>query len=307
MDLAALLAELFPIVSSRITLEIDPASLRRDTGPLVATLRLVRGGDDDGTLEREVDLVYAPNVDDPRLPAYLTGWANALRSLLARLDALEMVGALSGADRAGVDALGPEDLVYPAVLYMTHLDTPAGFEHALLFGAWRLGRWLPDSLDVAAAFVDELPISAGRFTVELVPETVDEDTGEILGGFHENAGHGLTAVLRVTVWDGDGDARTPREVREAAVSIARSEHAYDLRLPAYFAGWAAALRTLFERHAALDAGDARRAALEAVEPEALVCPQVLALGRPQTAEGFAAALLADRRLGRLLPPRPRQR
>lgn len=299
MDLAAVLADLFPITSANFTLEFVAlrdalvAGQRRRTEALVATLRLVPAGDDDGALAytQDVDLVYPMHADDPRLPAYVTGWASALRSLLARRDELEMVGALPGGHR---QALAPADLVHPDVLYAGHLATPAEFAHALLFGTSRLGRLLPDSLDVRAAFVDRLPIAAGPFTLELVPETI-ADTGEIFGGCHESAEYGLTAVLRLTIDDGD-----PR-AREGFVCVARSEHAHDPRLPEYFAGWALALRTLFDRHAALDADDPRRVAFTDVGPSALVCSDALALQRPRTPEAFAAALLAGKRLGRLLP------
>ncbi len=297
MDLAAVLVDLFPISSARFSLEFVPVlddgspGLRRDgAGSLVATVRKVFAQDEHEdepvAYAQDVELVYPPNLDDPRLPAYLTGWAGALRSLLARLDMLEMVGALP--EPPGI---APAELAHPDVLYLRHLVTPAAFEHVLLFGIWRLGRHLPDSLDVAGAFARQLPVRVGHTTLELVPETVHEDTGEILGGFHECPGVGLAATLRLIVGDDDDEGRAP-EVRETTVFVADSEHAYDPRLPEYFAGWAAALRVVFERHAGRGAG---------VEPEALVCREVLALRRPQTAAQFAAALLAGKRLGRLLP------
>lgn len=296
-DIDAVLAGLFPIPSTYFALELV-ATGEGSIGALEVTLRVAPVEDDDGSLAytQEVDLVYPMHRDDPRVPAYMAGWASALRTLFARRDELAMVGASPEAHGSCPD---PSELVHPDVMYADHLVTPADFERALLFGRWRLGRLLPDSLDVFAAFTAHLPVEAGGFILEFVPETVVEDTGEVLGGFSQTIGDSLVASLRLTVPSADDG--TPATVREGPVCLARGEHAHDPRLPEYFAGWALAVRTLFERHAALGADDPRRSALASVEPYALVDHDVLALKRPQTAEAFAAALLADKRLGRLLP------
>lgn len=310
MDLSAAFAEPFPISSDLLTIElVEGGDLRReDEGPLVATLRTtLRDADGDARVhEQSVDVVYADYAEDARVPAYFAGWALALRELLTRLAALDAAGALRDEDRERLAGLDPQSLVHPDVFYFRHIETPEEFAHALLFGTLRLGRFLPDSLDIAAAFLRHLPISAGRVALEFVPETVDEATGEVLGGFQDFPYGGQVATLRWVVYDGEGAEREVCASAEERVSVAPSVVSLDPRLPEYFAGWAAALRTVLDSYAELDAAgalsDEQRARLEELEPSELVFPDVLQMRRPRTPEAFADALLAGgKRLGRLLP------
>lgn len=150
-------------------------------------------------------------------------------------------------------------------------------------------------MDLARAFAEHLPIRADAFALELVP---DEHRGD--------APSDLRATLRTLVWDDRDGERSLRDIREQTVVIVRREHSDDPRVPAYFAGWAAALRFVLERHAELAAAglrtEALRQRLEYSLPMDLVFPGVLRLRRPQTADDFTAALLSGKkRLGRLLP------
>lgn len=66
----------------------------------------------------------------------------------------------------------------------------------------------------------------------------------------------------------------------------------DARLEAYVVGWVVALDHVLANAAAN--------VLEHAIPANLVCPQVLDLARPKTPEEFTTAILAPRRLGKLV-------
>lgn len=161
-------------------------------------------------------------------------------------------------------------------------------------------------MDLASVFAEQFPIGSDTFSVELVPETVHEDSGEITGGVHESADGRLLATLRTYVWEIEGGVRSIRDIREQQLVVLPAELSADPRVPAYFAGWAAALRHVLERHAELAAAgartDAQRQRLEYAMPSDLLFPDVLKLRRPQTPDEFTDALLSGKkRLGRLLP------
>jgi len=160
------------------------------------------------------------------------------------------------------------------------------------------------AMDLAEAFGQQFPISTEYYSLEFIPESVDENTGEVLGGFHELASGNLAATLRFFVWEVNDGARSIRDIKEQQVFVVPKAHVDDARVPAYFAGWAAAVRFVFERH------DERRAAgdqaasqrLDWAMPHELVFSDILGLRRPQTADEFTDALLSGKkRLGRLLP------
>lgn len=160
-------------------------------------------------------------------------------------------------------------------------------------------------MDLAALLYETFPVSSDVFSLELVPESINPDTGEVNGGIDDTRGH-LRATFRTVTWDVDGEARSIRDVKEQDVFLLAEDYRDDPRLPAYVEGWAAALRFIFERHAELTAAGAlpqqARDALDWCMPSDLVHPGVLALKRPQTAEDFTEALLSSKkRLGRFIP------
>lgn len=161
-------------------------------------------------------------------------------------------------------------------------------------------------MDLARAFADQFPIASDTFSLELVAETVNEVTGEVTGGVDESPDGEVRATLRTIVWAVEDGVRSVRDIREQTLVIVGADHIADPRVPAYFAGWAAAMRHVLERHAELAAAgalaDAVRERLEYSLPMELVFPEVLRLRRPRTADEFTDALLAGtKRLGRLLP------
>ncbi len=160
-------------------------------------------------------------------------------------------------------------------------------------------------MDFAAAFAELFPISSDTFSLELVPETVNEETGEVNGGTAEHDG-AWRATIRTVTWDIEGGQRSIRDVKEQDVFLGFADTFDDPRLPAYLEGWAAALRFIFTRHAELSAEGALparvREAFEQSMPSDFVCPDLLALRRPQSADDFTEALLSSKkRLGRFVP------
>lgn len=159
-------------------------------------------------------------------------------------------------------------------------------------------------MDFAAAFAELFPISSDTFSLELVRETVNEETGEISGGVHEHRG-AWRATLRTITWDIEGDQRSIRDVKEQDVFLGFADTFDDPRLPAYLEGWAAALRFIFTRHAELSAEGALPERLHEAFNESLpsdfICADLLALRRPQSADDFMEALLSSKkRLGRFI-------
>lgn len=148
-------------------------------------------------------------------------------------------------------------------------------------------------MDLAAEFIKHFPIASGRFSLELVPDTVVEAQPD-----------GWRTPIRLFLWDTlDDGKRAIRDIREQEVQWLPAEAADDPRVAAYLEGWAAAVRAIFERH------EERLAAGAEIDksnyfdlPADLVCPEVLQLRRPQAADEFTETLLASKqRLGRFLP------
>lgn len=116
----------------------------------------------------------------------------------------------------------------------------------------------------------------------------------------------LRETVRTIVWERDGEQRSIRDIREQEVLWLHARHREDPRVPAYLAGWAAAVQFVTDRHAELAAAGAlpERVAqrLEYCMPFELFSPDVLDLRRPQTADDFTAALLSSKkRLAGFLP------
>lgn len=140
----------------------------------------------------------------------------------------------------------------------------------------------------------------------LFPIRSDHYAIELVGALDEGAPADLVATVQTIVWEGEGAARTVRDIRQQEVVWLLARHREDPRVPAYLTGWADALRFVLARHAELAAtGELPRAVAQRLEfalPHELLCPQLLDLRRPQTAEAFTEALLvSDKRLGRFLP------
>lgn len=159
-------------------------------------------------------------------------------------------------------------------------------------------------MSLATVFDEQFPISSEHFSLEFVPESVNEGTGETWGGVQETDGGHLAATLRLFVWDVHEGERSVRDIKEQQVVVLHKDHVDDPRVPAYLEGWVAALRLVFERHdERLAAGDPSASdRIEGAMPHEFVFPDVLALRRPQTAEEFTDALLSGKkRLGGKLP------
>lgn len=160
--------------------------------------------------------------------------------------------------------------------------------------------------DIQTVFSELFPIASDEFSLEFVGETVVEDTGEIVGGLRQNSDGSFLATLRTISWEVVDGERSIRDVREQQVVVVLAGNAADPRLPAYFAGWAAALRFILARHQEMRADGTLPAkasdSLECAMPHELVCPDVLRLGRPQTADEFTDALLSSKkRLAKFMP------
>lgn len=160
--------------------------------------------------------------------------------------------------------------------------------------------------DVVAAFLELFPISSERFSLEFVPETVNENTGEVWGGVQGIDEGPLRATLRTIVWEVDGDTRSIRDIKEQELVWLSERHRDDPRARAYLEGWAQALRYLFAQREELQAAGllTGKAAdiLEMCMPHDLMCPDVLDLRRPQTADDFTEVMVSSKkRLGKLLP------
>ena len=128
-----------PVDSPLYTVEI--LDVRPGSGDLLATFRLIRWEEPEGGAGgrrvmdlREQDLtVPARNATDPRFPAFLDGWRDALTELFTALSR-----------RPDVDLYAmPHELFDPGVLDLKRPQVAADFADALLGSKSRLGRWLP--------------------------------------------------------------------------------------------------------------------------------------------------------------------
>lgn len=161
------------------------------------------------------------------------------------------------------------------------------------------------AMSLVEAFTQLFPISSPHYSLELVDETVDADSGEVWGGRSATPDGGLAATVRLVVWDVQGEERTIRDIKEQRVTIVAAAHLEDPRVPAYLEGLAAALNLAFARLDEAIAANGSGTATERIEgamPHEFFPGDVLALRRPQTAEDFKDALLTNhKRLGWLLP------
>lgn len=159
-------------------------------------------------------------------------------------------------------------------------------------------------MDVARLFSEVFPIQSELFELAFVPEVVDENTGEVFGGTHEDDRGYWRATMRTITWERDeGGERQIRDVKEQDVVWLYPEHRDDPRVPAYVAGWAAAVQYVLDRHAELAAaGQPGADRLDVSMPHDFFNPGVLELSRPKTADDFTDALLSSKkRLGKMLP------
>lgn len=159
-DVVAAFVELFPISSERFSLELVRESVHQDAGevwggidgvdegPLRATLRTIVWEVDGETRsirdikEQIVPWLCAEHREDPRVRAYLEGWAQAVRYVLAQHDELQAAGS-TGAAADKLEISMPYDFFYPAVLRLRRPQTADQFTEALLSSKKRLGKLLP--------------------------------------------------------------------------------------------------------------------------------------------------------------------
>jgi hypothetical protein len=138
-------------------------------------------------------------------------------------------------------------------------------------------------MDAAQIFAEVFPIAAGSASLELV-EARDQDNGS------------LRLTVRIILWaPGEDGTRTIRDVKEQDVYVIGPQHRGDPRLAACVAGWAEAVRFVFEQ----DDEGGRFACI--MPHDLIVVGSLLALKRPRTADDFTAAALAGKqRLGRFV-------
>ncbi|PCC73561.1 hypothetical protein SAMN02745121_08459 [Nannocystis exedens] len=157
----------------------------------------------------------------------------------------------------------------------------------------------------AEAFTRHFPISFPYCSLEFVAKGAGIAAEDGWGGCVVNDEGHLVATIRLFIWEDDGDDRSIRDVKEQQVTIVTAPYLDDPRLPAYFEGWAAAVRFASARLDEISAAQGFAAVSErlaAAMPDEFFCPEVLRLRRPQTADDFMDALLSNRkRLGWLLP------
>lgn len=159
-------------------------------------------------------------------------------------------------------------------------------------------------MDLARLFSAVFPIRSEQVSLELVSESVDESTGEVSGGTCEDSQGYWRATLRLIVWEHEGGGLQIRDIKEQQIVWLYPELREDPRVPAYIAGWAAAVQYVFDRHSELAAaGDPRGGAqIDVSMPHDFFDVGVLKLRRPQTEGDFTDALLSSKkRLGKLLP------
>ncbi|MEZ4449651.1 MAG: hypothetical protein R3B09_09235 [Nannocystaceae bacterium] len=181
-------------------------------------------------------------------------------------------------------------------------------------------------MDFAALLRDTFPVHSETFALELVGEPVVGAEEEVLRFVREDPSGRLRGTFRTLLWEVDRGVRSIRDIKEQEVLVLHAEHREDPRIPAYLAGWAAALQVLFDRHAELVASipaepespslhlthrlplapapsvDPATSRLlnrfEASLPGDFVHPDVLGLRRASTADDFTDALLTSKkRLG----------
>jgi hypothetical protein len=140
-------------------------------------------------------------------------------------------------------------------------------------------------MDVAQILADAFPVASELVRLELV-EVSERDNG------------GIAVTVRLVVCERvDADTVLIRDIKEQEVWALSAAQRGDPRLAACVAGWAEALRHVFEEE------DAHAAdGVETLMPhELVIIGPLLTLKRPRTAEDFTdAALTGKQRLGRFL-------
>lgn len=163
----------------------------------------------------------------------------------------------------------------------------------------RFGRWLPlppyrtaggESVEevVERVLPEVRPLGGELVLLEPVPNRDDRWVHEA------HPGVGLKVVMRLVIWDRDGDRQSIRDIKEQELLLLSSKAFFRVdRVEPYLRGWAAALQAVLATATHDVAG--------ALLPIDFVFPEVMALARPRTCEDFRAAFLVRSRLGKLLP------
>lgn len=114
------------------------ATLRTITWELTGDQRSIRD-----VKEQEVVVLHARHRDDPRVSAYIAGWAAALQHVLSVHAELAEAHDLPRPVAERLECCMPHDLCFPDVLDLRRPRTDADFTDALLTGSRRLGALLP--------------------------------------------------------------------------------------------------------------------------------------------------------------------
>lgn len=93
--------------------------------------------------EQEVVWLLARHREDPRVRAYMEGWAAALQFVFARHAELAAAGALSERARQRLEYAMPHELLSPGVLDLRRPRTADDFTAALLASKQRLAMFSP--------------------------------------------------------------------------------------------------------------------------------------------------------------------
>lgn len=160
-DVVAAFLELLPIASEQFSLEFVPETVNETTGEvwggmdgvedgnLRAMLRSIMWDVEGGARqirdvkEQMVVWLCERNRDDPRVRAYLEGWAAALRFVFARHEELRAGGTLSDEAAQRLECSMPSELLNAEVLDLRRPQTADDFTDALLSSKKRLGKLLP--------------------------------------------------------------------------------------------------------------------------------------------------------------------
>ena len=236
--------------------------------------------------ESPIALMDGSMLTDPeRAHALLDGWLQVARAIVE--SSLEIPG-----QPFRVASLEPQMLAR-----RKGLRTATAVARALM-ATPQLGRYLPvpdirdargrTALEVATEILCELPSARGP-SVELVWTNAE---GALLQPLLARPGLGVSATLRLVVWENDDQHQWIRDIKEQEVRIVGAQAFFQPdRLASYLRGWVAALGEVMQR------ADTER--FDWCMPFDLVFAEVFALRRPRTPDDFRAALLVRSRLGKL--------